>query len=143
MLDCDWSSDVCSSDLDCFLMPSRFEPCGLNQLYSLRYGTVPIVHRTGGLADTVVDATPRHLEAGVATGFRFEHANADGLWYAIRQALALRGRSLDEWRRLAVTGMGQDFSWQASAQRYAALYQELLAEQPSTRPQPALVPQPA
>lgn len=113
---------------DCFLMPSRFEPCGLNQLYSLRYGTIPIVHRTGGLADTVVDASPTNLEAGSATGFAFEHANADGLWYAMRQAIGVYKRSLDEWRQLALTGMAQDFSWEASALRYEELYREAIAD---------------
>lgn len=113
---------------DAFIMPSRFEPCGLNQLYSLRYGTVPIVHRTGGLADTVVDATPSHLQAGTATGFVFEHADAAGLWYAIREAMLVHGRSRDEWRKLAINGMRQDFSWGASSSRYAALYQAMLAE---------------
>ena len=113
---------------DCFLMPSRFEPCGLNQLYSLRYGTVPIVHRTGGLADTVVDASPANLEAGTATGFVFEHANLEGLWYAMHQAVNLRNRSLDEWQQLAITGMRQDFSWNASAHRYETLYLEAIGD---------------
>jgi starch synthase len=113
---------------DCFLMPSRFEPCGLNQLYSLRYGTVPIVHRTGGLADTVVDATPANLEAGTATGFVFDHANLDGLWYAMTQAINLRNRSLEEWQQIALTGMQQDFSWEASARRYEEVYREAIAE---------------
>jgi starch synthase len=120
---------------DCFLMPSRFEPCGLNQLYSLRYGTVPVVHRTGGLADTVVDATPANLEAGTATGFLFDHADADGLWYAVRQAIGLRQRSVEEWRQLALTGMRQDFSWEASAQRYETLYKEAIAEHRSATAQ--------
>jgi starch synthase len=119
---------------DCFLMPSRFEPCGLNQLYSLRYGTVPVVHRTGGLADTVVDATPLNLERGSATGFVFENADVEGLWYALRQALALRGRPGDEWRRLAVTDMRQDFSWEASARRYEELYRLAINDRRQQRP---------
>ena len=113
---------------DSFLMPSRFEPCGLNQLYSLRYGAVPVVHRTGGLADTVVDATPANLEAGTATGFLFDHPDPDGLWYAVRQAIGLRERSLEQWERLALTGMRRDFSWEASAKRYEALYRETVAD---------------
>ncbi len=113
---------------DSFLMPSRFEPCGLNQLYSLRYGAVPIVHRTGGLADTVVDATPANLEAGTATGFLFDHPDPEGLWYAVRQAIALRERSLEQWQRLALTGMRRDFSWEASARRYEALYRETVSD---------------
>jgi starch synthase len=119
---------------DSFIMPSRFEPCGLNQLYSLRYGSTPIVHRTGGLADTVVDATPANIEAGVATGFRFENADVEGLWYAIRQAINLRARSLDEWRQLALTGMRQDFSWEASARRYESLYLQAIADRKAQRP---------
>ena len=113
---------------DCFLMPSRFEPCGLNQLYSLRYGTVPIVHRTGGLADTVVDATPEHVQNGTATGFQFEHADSEGLWYALTQAIAFRRRAASAWQRLATTGMRQDFSWSASARHYAMLYEEALRD---------------
>jgi starch synthase len=112
---------------DCFLMPSRFEPCGLNQLYSLRYGTVPIVHRTGGLADTVVDATPSNLLRGHATGFVFEHPDADGLWYATNRAIELaRGPSM-WWRKLALNGMAQDFSWTASAEHYLQLYEQAMA----------------
>ncbi len=113
---------------DCFLMPSRFEPCGLNQLYSLRYGAVPVVHSTGGLADTVIDATPAHIEAGTATGFKFDNADLEGLWYAVRQAINLRTRSLQEWQQLAITGMRQDFSWEASALRYASLYHQAIED---------------
>jgi starch synthase len=123
---------------DAFLMPSRFEPCGLNQLYSLRYGTVPLVHHTGGLADTVVDASPANLEAGRATGFVFENANADGLWYALRHALAMWQRSREEWRQLALTGMRQDFSWEASARRYDALYREAIGDLGTRDQAPAL-----
>ncbi len=83
--------------------------------------------RTGGLADTVVDATPTNLEAGTATGFVFEHANLDGLWYAMHQAVNLRHRSPDGWQQLAITGMLQDFSWDASARRYEALYLEAIS----------------
>ena len=113
---------------DAFLMPSRFEPCGLNQMYSLRYGTVPIVHRTGGLADTVADATPELIESGDATGFTFEQINPEGLWGAVRRALLLYRERKDLWQRLAMNGMGQDFSWQASARRYEALYEEALRD---------------
>ena len=73
---------------DLFLMPSRFEPCGLNQMYSLTYGTIPVVHRTGGLADTVIDVTEASLEDGTANGFVFDHLNADGLGYGVRRACA-------------------------------------------------------
>lgn len=111
---------------DMFLMPSRFEPCGLNQLYSLRYGTVPIVRRTGGLADSVVDATPERLADDSATGFQFEAAEAPALLEAIERALALHAQP-EAWRRLVTRGMQQDFSWPRSAQHYLELYQQLVA----------------
>jgi starch synthase len=109
---------------DMFLMPSRFEPCGLNQLYSLRYGTVPIVRPVGGLSDTVVDATPETLEAGTATGVVFDAAQPAALIGALRRALALYADSR-RWKRLALTGMQQDFSWRPSAGDYLELYDRL------------------
>ena len=111
---------------DAFLMPSRFEPCGLNQLYSLRYGTLPIVRRTGGLADTVVDATPAHLDAGTATGFVFEAATPEALLGAIDRALALYAQT-SAWNRAVKTAMDQDYSWKRSAQAYLALYGRTVA----------------
>ncbi|MFA7387629.1 MAG: glycogen synthase GlgA [Thiohalobacteraceae bacterium] len=111
---------------DAFLMPSRFEPCGLNQLYSLRYGTLPIVRRTGGLADTVVDATPAHLDAGSATGFVFEAATPEALLGAIDRALALYAQT-SAWNRAVKTAMDQDYSWKRSAQAYLALYGRTVA----------------
>ncbi|WP_296702671.1 glycogen synthase GlgA [Thiocapsa sp. UBA6158] len=114
---------------DAFLMPSRFEPCGLNQIYSLRYGTPPIAHRTGGLADTVVHATPETLADGTATGFLFEEPRAETLLDAVRQALQLYRDDPRAWRKLATTGMHQDFSWEASARGYVRLYAEAIAEQ--------------
>ena len=111
---------------DLFLMPSRFEPCGLNQLYSLRYGTVPIVHRTGGLADTVVDATPRNLLDGSATGFTFDRPDVESLWRAIEMAMAFRKRPEVWWRKLAINGMNQDFGWKSSAQHYMELYRKAI-----------------
>ncbi len=111
---------------DCFLMPSRFEPCGLNQLYSLRYGTVPIVRRTGGLADTVVDVTPQSLLDGSATGFVFDAPTAPALWEAIERAIEFYHRPSSWWHKLAVTGMQQDFSWPSSAARYLELYREAI-----------------
>jgi starch synthase len=113
---------------DAFLMPSRFEPCGLNQLYSLRYGTPPIVHRTGGLADTVVHATPETLADETATGFLFDEPRAESLGAAVRKALALYRGSPDGWRRLATTGMARNFSWQASALSYIRLYEEAMTD---------------
>ncbi len=112
---------------DAFLMPSRFEPCGLNQMYSLRYGTVPIVHNTGGLADTVVDASDATLAASTATGFLFNDPNPDGVWYAVEQALKLHHERPDQWRQLVLAGMRQDLSWQASARHYLDFYAEAIA----------------
>ena len=113
---------------DCFLMPSRFEPCGLNQIYSLRYGAVPLVRRTGGLADTVVDATPKNMAAGTATGFVFDQPDPAGLWHAVDRALMMWEGSPQQWQRIAVTGMRQDFSWGRSAAHYLALYRRAMAE---------------
>ncbi len=107
---------------DCFLMPSRFEPCGLNQLYSLRYGTVPIVHRTGGLADTVVDATPRNLLDDTATGFVFSTPDQHALWRAVERAIEFHKRPPVWWEKLAVNGMKQNFSWDTSARHYQEIY---------------------
>ncbi len=118
---------------DCFLMPSRFEPCGLNQIYSLRYGTVPIVHRTGGLSDTVIDATPRNLLNGAATGFVFDQPTAGSLWQAVERAIAFRQRPEIWWQKLATTGMEQDFSWDVSASRYQEIYQKAI-EHPAPNP---------
>ncbi len=109
---------------DLFLMPSRFEPCGLNQIYSLRYGTVPVVHRVGGLADSVVDAIAHTLDAGIATGFVFDHADGFDLSVAIQRALALY-QDRKAWRKLMINGMAQDFSWERSARQYVALYRNL------------------
>jgi starch synthase len=112
---------------DMFLMPSRFEPCGLNQMYSQRYGTVPIVRRTGGLQDTVVDANAENIKAGTATGLIFEEASGPALLAAVRRALSLWEDST-VWRQLMLTGMQQDFSWRHSAQQYLALYRQALAD---------------
>jgi starch synthase len=109
---------------DVFLMPSRFEPCGLNQLYSLRYGTLPIVRNTGGLADSVVDASGDDLKHNLATGFKFEAATAEALEDTLLRAVALF-RHPRIWRRLVLTAMEQDYSWEKSAQRYHDLYHQL------------------
>jgi starch synthase len=106
---------------DIFLMPSLFEPCGLNQLYSLRYGTLPVVREIGGLADTVVDAHPETLEAGTATGFVFQRPEPSELLATVRRAAGLWSDQAT-WRRLQQTAMRQDFSWQQSASRYLELY---------------------
>jgi starch synthase len=107
------------------MVPSRFEPCGLTQLYALAYGALPLVHRVGGLADTVVDTSLENLADGLATGFVFERFEPDALSAAIRRAFALYARSRD-WRETRARGMQQDFGWAASAQRYMALYRELV-----------------
>ncbi|ABA57284.1 glycogen synthase (ADP-glucose) [Nitrosococcus oceani ATCC 19707] len=113
---------------DIFLMPSRFEPCGLTQLYALRYGTVPIARRTGGLSDTIVDATEKNLRQELATGFTFTESSPSALLTAIQRALACYAQSR-QWRRLALTGMAQNFSWQTSAKAYFDLYQQLVSQE--------------
>jgi len=112
---------------DAFLMPSRFEPCGLNQMYSMRYGTVPIVRRVGGLADTVVDVSPATLEAGTATGFVFEDYSAEALLHAVTRAVAAF-RDHELWQRLIRIGMQQDFSWSRSAREYVRVYERALSK---------------
>lgn len=112
---------------DALLVPSRFEPCGLTQLSALRYGAVPVVARVGGLADTVIDATPMSLAAGVATGVQFSPVEAAMLENALRRTTALY-RQPETWRRLQDNGMRTDVSWTQSARRYADLYAGLVAE---------------
>jgi starch synthase len=106
---------------DVFLMPSRYEPCGLNQLYSLRYGTVPVVHATGGLDDTVTEFDP---DTGHGTGFKFDAYEAGAFLMAVRRALATRHEPA-AWLQLIRNGMAQDFSWHRAAREYARLYAEL------------------
>jgi starch synthase len=105
---------------DMFLMPSRYEPCGLNQIYSLRYGTVPIVRATGGLDDTIVQFNPA---TGTGTGFKFEPYKSTALLACVREALKVF-RNQKAWRKLQVNGMSKDFSWKASAAAYVAVYEE-------------------
>ena len=114
---------------DTFLMPSRFEPCGLNQMYSMRFGTVPIVRRVGGLADTVTDVSASTLAAKTATGFVFAEHSARALVDAVKRALAAFGDHA-LWQRLLQTGMRQDCSWNRSARAYAQLYERALAKKP-------------
>jgi starch synthase len=106
---------------DALLVPSRFEPCGLTQLSALRYGTVPVVARTGGLADTVIDASPMALAAGVATGVQFAPVTPEVLEAAILKTTALY-RDPPAWRRMQANGMATDVSWRDPARRYAALF---------------------
>ncbi len=110
---------------DAFLMPSQYEPCGLSQLYSLKYGTVPIVRATGGLADTVVDATPQNLAAGKATGFTFLPYTAAAFLTTVEKALHLYRQDPNTWLALQRTGMRQDWSWNRSAAEYEKLYRKL------------------
>jgi starch synthase len=107
-------------------MPSRYEPCGLNQIYSLRYGTVPIVRATGGLADTVNEVTPESLKDGSATGFLFQDFTPDALYACIQRALSYY-RDTTTWKKIAKNGMKQDFSWNRSADRYTELYNSLIS----------------
>jgi starch synthase len=109
---------------DVILVPSRFEPCGLTQLYSLRYGALPLVHRVGGLVDTVVDATTRNVQAGRATGFVFDDFSAAALRRALRRAFELRAKP-DAWARVQQNAMKQRFDWREPAAQYAALYRSL------------------
>ena len=110
---------------DLFLMPSAFEPSGLNQLYSLRYGTPPVVRRTGGLADTVTDTTPATLSDGTATGFVFEAHRPHDLWQTVERAAGLYLHYPEEWAKVMRNGMRQDWSWDRSAAEYEALFREL------------------
>ena len=105
-----------------FLMPSRFEPCGLGQMIAMRYGAVPVVRATGGLADTVIDAD-RSEKRG--TGFTFRAYNAQALIGALDRALAAHADP-DRWQTLQRRGMAADFSWNASAQQYVALYRRAI-----------------
>jgi starch synthase len=113
---------------DAFLMPSRFEPCGMNQMYSQRYGTPPIVRATGGLADTVVDCTAATLADGSASGFVFQQPSATALLAAVERAARV-WRDGPAWRALQRNGMAKDFGWETSARRYAAIYARLAKKQ--------------
>jgi starch synthase len=110
---------------DVTLVPSRFEPCGLTQMYALRYGSLPLVRRTGGLADTVVDCTLEDLADQRATGFMFERFTGDDLRRALRRAFTLWQRPR-EWRAVQQRGMALRFGWEAAAERYLALYRSVL-----------------
>ncbi|MGI9427723.1 MAG: glycogen synthase GlgA [Bythopirellula sp.] len=111
---------------DMFLMPSQYEPCGLNQLYSLKYGTVPVVRETGGLADTVVDASAQTLADRTATGFSFSEYTGLALSDTLQRACATFADQ-SAWKQLIETGMEQDWSWSQSARRYIELYDQTRA----------------
>jgi starch synthase len=110
---------------DMFLMPSRYEPCGLNQMYSLRYGTIPIVRKTGGLADSIANASDAAIAKGTATGFVFAPYTGKALLAAVKKAVKTFGNRR-AWDSLVKSAMAQDFSWDASAKKYVALYQKAI-----------------
>ncbi|MDP3540680.1 MAG: glycogen synthase GlgA [Azonexus sp.] len=113
---------------DCFLMPSRFEPCGLNQMYSLRYGTPPLIRATGGLADTVIDVTEATLADKTANGFVLPDTTPHGLWQTMeRVCQTWQDKKL--WQRIQQNGMRCDFSWKHAAREYIALYRDAIAAQ--------------
>ncbi|MEZ5841332.1 MAG: glycogen synthase GlgA [Hyphomicrobiales bacterium] len=126
-------SHLAQAGADAIIIPSRFEPCGLTQLYALRYGTLPIVARTGGLADTVIDANDAALARNIGTGFVFYPVNADRLRFAVERAIALWYGAPDVWQRLRANAMAQPVGWRASAERYLELYRSL----PARGPEPA------
>ena len=117
---------VIEAGADLFLMPSRYEPCGLNQMYSLRYGTPPVVRNTGGLADTVVNATEENLATGLATGFSFNDYSPDALFHTVKWALKLLKEQPESFQHVVQTAMAQDWSWDRSAQAYEALYRKVM-----------------
>lgn len=119
-------SHLMQGGADAILIPSRFEPCGLTQLYGLRYGCVPLVARTGGLADTVIDANEAALSAGVATGFQFAPENGEAMLHAIRRAVETH-RDAGAWGAMQRQGMKADVSWERSGRKYVDLYRSLLA----------------
>ena len=109
---------------DVILVPSRFEPCGLTQLYGLKYGTLPLVRKVGGLADTVVDCSLENMADGLATGVVFDTFDEAGISAALRRAIALYKRKAD-WKQVQKCAMGQHFGWDAAAAQYMALYQQI------------------
>lgn len=117
---------------DMFLMPSRYEPCGLNQLYSLKYGTVPVVHGTGGLADTISPPTGENLATRKANGFVLHDFTEGALEASLNQACDMYRHDRSTWEQLVETGMRQDWSWRTSAQAYERLYTETLQRAAAT-----------
>jgi starch synthase len=120
-------SHLLQGGADAILIPSRFEPCGLTQLYGLAYGCVPVAARTGGLADAIIDANEAALINGVATGILFDEVNGESLIEGVRRTVALFEQK-DVWRQIQQQGMRADFSWKRVGARYAELYQKVLAD---------------
>jgi starch synthase len=120
---------------DLFMMPSRYEPCGLNQIYSLAYGTLPIVHKTGGLADTVFNLTEQSAKSKTSNGFVFEPFNVEACEKCLRTALDVYLNQTELWQQLVETAMAQDHSWRASAQQYSQLYRDTMARRAAERKQ--------
>ncbi len=125
-------SHLLQGGADAILIPSRFEPCGLTQLYGLRYGTVPIVSRVGGLADTIIDANDVALAAGVATGFQFAPVTVDALAATLSRA-ARCYRDPATWRAMQKRGMATDVSWRRPAMQYAELFRTLAVKAQEAR----------
>ena len=121
---------------DIFLMPSRYEPCGLNQLYSLMYGTVPVVNPTGGLADTVTDTTAETLAAGTANGFHLKDYSVQALIDSLWRAALVFWDDKETWSRLVTSGMRNDFSWKRSAARYEHVYSETVLKKSQRQKMP-------
>lgn len=115
---------------DAIIIPSRFEPCGLTQLYGLRYGTLPVVARVGGLADTVIDANEAALRAGVATGFQFAPVTADALRHTVRRAVALF-TDRRRWRAMQRRAMASEVGWSGPSAEYARIYRALTSSRPA------------
>jgi starch synthase len=118
-------SHLMQGGADTIVIPSRFEPCGLTQLYGLRYGCVPVVARTGGLADTIIDANDAALAAGAATGFQFSPVDGPSLDNALQRATRVFANR-SAWAAMQKRGMVSDVSWDRSADAYASLYRNLL-----------------
>jgi starch synthase len=108
------------------LVPSLFEPCGLTQMYGLKYGSLPLVHRVGGLADTVVDSTLENMADGTATGFVFDRFDGDAFGRAVRRAFALFRRPTD-WRAVRANAMRRPADWGLAATQYLSVYEQALA----------------
>jgi starch synthase len=117
---------------DIFLMPSKFEPCGLNQIYSMKYGTVPVVRKTGGLADTVLDWN-EYLSQGkeIGTGYSFLAYNGHALLHSVQRAIHDYYLK-DVWRKIQINGMSKDYSWRRSAEKYVDLYKKALVNNSNT-----------